>query len=178
MNLTQIARKTIELSFKGKTLELDKQTKEEYKEKRACFVTLTNKSNNDLRGCIGSLIARQELWKDVQENALNAAFRDPRFTPLSESELDKIKLEVSILSPSKKLEYKDEKDLLNKINHKMGLVLKKGFYSATFLPQVWSQLPEKIEFLQHLSLKAGLNKDAWKTADIFYYTVKIEEEKS
>ena len=174
MNLPQLARKTIEFSFKNKVFEPDEETKRKYKSFQSSFVTLT--ISNELRGCIGSLLPRQELYKDAQENAINASFHDSRFPELKESELKNIKIEVSVLSEPKKLEYKNESDLLNKLFHDMGIILKKGYNSATFLPQVWQQLKEPVEFLEHLSLKAGLNKDAWKTADIYFYTVDIEEE--
>ena len=174
MNLPQLARKTIELSFKNKVFEPDEGTKRKYKSLKSSFVTLT--INNELRGCIGSLLPRQELYKDVQENAVNASFHDPRFPGLKESELKNIKIEVSVLSEPKKLEYKNEKDLLNKLFKDMGIILKKGYNSATFLPQVWEQLKNPVDFLEHLSQKAGLNKDAWKTADIYFYTVDIEKE--
>lgn len=174
MNLTQLARKTLEIHFHDKKFELDDKTKKAYCKKQACFVTLTK--NGELRGCIGSLQAHQSLWKDVQDNILNAAFNDPRFFPLRNGELSKIKIEVSILSEPKKLEFKDEKDLLNKINNKMGLILNKGVFSSTFLPQVWEQIPDKKQFLEHLSIKAGLNKDDWKNAEFLYYSVEKEEE--
>ncbi len=172
MNLTQLARKTIEFYFNNKKFEPDKKTKQKLKDKKACFVTLTNKGN--LRGCIGCVEAEQELWKQVQENIINAAFYDTRFSGLTKKELKKIKIEVSVLSEPKKLEYKTEKDLLKKINNKMGIILKKNPCSSTFLPQVWKQIPDKKEFLEHLSLKAGLDKDAWKTAEIWGYGVEVE----
>lgn len=177
MKLTEIARKTLEVHFAGKEFYLDKETREKYREKKACFVTLT--IDDELRGCIGSLNATKELWREVQENALNAAFNDFRFFPLSENELRKIKIEVSVLSNTKKLEFKDEEDLLKKIKKDMGVILKQGICSATFLPQVWEQIPDKREFLEHLSAKAGLNKDAWKQkkTEISYYKVNIEKEK-
>jgi AmmeMemoRadiSam system protein A len=87
MNLTEIARKTLEEHFQGRSLELDKKTLKKYKLKKSCFVTLT--INRTLRGCIGSLTPTKPLHQEVQENALNAAFRDPRFRPLEESELKK-----------------------------------------------------------------------------------------
>ena len=172
LSLTQIARKTLENSFKGKSFVLDKQTREKYKNKRACFVTLTEQEN--LRGCIGSLEATQELWKDVQENALRAAFEDYRFPPLTKEELKKIKIEVSVLTEAKKLDFKNSDELLKKINNSMGIILKKGVYTATFLPQVWKQIPNKKRFLEELSLKAGLSKDSWKnpSTEFFYYKVK------
>lgn len=174
MNLTQLARKTLESYFENKDFQPDEKTKNLYNKKQACFVTLTKK--RELRGCIGSLIGHQELWKDVKENALNAALNDPRFLALRKEELKDIKIEISVLSVPEKLEFKDEKDLLKKINKKIGLILKKGFYSATFLPQVWEELPDKEEFLQHLSMKAGLDKHGWKDAEFWYYDVEKEEE--
>jgi AmmeMemoRadiSam system protein A len=174
MNLTEIARSTIKFSFEGKQFVLDKNTKTKYKDKKACFVTLNK--NGNLRGCIGNLEAKQELWKDVQENAINAAFNDPRFSPLTEYELKDVKIEVSILSKPKKITGGNTESRLNKITKKMGIILKSGKYSATFLPQVWEYFSTKEEFLKELSLKAGLNKDAWKNAELFYYVVNIEKE--
>ncbi len=175
MNLPELARKTLEAYFEDKNFEPDKETKRKFSDKKACFVTLTK--HNELRGCIGSLEARQELWKDVQENSINAAFHDFRFMPLAKDELNEIKIEVSALSKPERLEYKNEKEILNKINSKMGIILKNGSFSATFLPQVWEQIPSKVEFLQQLSLKAGLDKNAWKLKDtkIFYYFVDTLE---
>jgi AmmeMemoRadiSam system protein A len=107
---------------------------------------------------------------------LNAAFHDPRFSPLKKEELSAIKIEVSILSDSQEIEFTDEKELLSKIDDKMGLILKKGFSSATFLPQVWEEINNKKDFLQHLSVKAGLNKDVWKNSKIYFYRVKSIKE--
>lgn len=174
MKLTEIARKTLEEYFNGKEFILDSDIKEKYKNKRACFVTLTK--NGKLRGCIGSLQARQELWKEVQENAVNAAFEDPRFPMLEENELRKIKIEVSILSEPKKLKFDDDKDLLKKLDKNKGIILKRGAYSATFLPQVWKDLPDKKTFLEHLCMKAGLEKNDWKSSEIWLYNVEIESE--
>jgi len=174
MKLYEIARKTLEEYFLGKKFVPDEQTREKYKEKQACFVTLTIKG--ELRGCIGSLSARQELWKDVQENALNAAIHDFRFSRLSEKELSQIKIEVSVLSLPKKINAINENDLLMRINPGRGIILKKGMASSTFLPQVWNEIPDKIKFLEQLSLKAGLNKNAWKASELWYYTVSIQKE--
>ena len=174
MNLVELARKTIEFSFKKEAFQPDEETKRKYKAVQSSFVTLT--INNELRGCIGSLLPRQELYKDVQENAINASFHDSRFPKLKEAELKNIKIEVSILSEPKRLNYKSEQDLLNRLFKDMGIILRKGHSSATFLPQVWEQLKDPKEFLEHLSQKAGLDKDAWKTADIYYYMVNVEEE--
>jgi AmmeMemoRadiSam system protein A len=173
--LLKLARETIECSLNGKKLTVSEGLMKKYYNKGACFVTLTE--NGELRGCIGSLEARQELYKDVIENAIHAAFHDYRFLPLRKDELAHIKIEISVLTAPKKLEYKDEKDLLNKLNKDMGIILNKNGRSATFLPQVWEELSDKVEFLEHLSRKAGLGKDDWKNASYEYYKVEsIEEE--
>jgi len=127
---------------------------------RACFVTLHKE--NQLRGCIGSLEAHQALVKDVSDNAFAAAFRDPRFNPLSKSEYDQITLSISVLTPSMAMQFSSEQDLINQIQPGLdGLILQDGFRRGTFLPSVWEQLPDKKQFLQHLKLKAGLPVDHW-----------------
>ncbi len=173
--LLNLAREAIESHFSGKDLEVSDEIKKKYKEKKACFVTLSEQG--DLRGCVGSLEARQELWKDVIENAINAGFYDSRFPELEEEEFEGIGIEISVLSKPEKLEYQNSDDLLKKLDKDMGLILKKGFHSATFLPQVWEQIPDKEIFLEQLSMKAGLFKDDWKDAEIEFYRVdKVEED--
>ncbi|MEM4625573.1 MAG: AmmeMemoRadiSam system protein A [Candidatus Pacearchaeota archaeon] len=173
--LINLARETIKCRFRGDELRISNEIKKKYSKKAACFVTLTK--NGELRGCIGSLKARQPLYQDVIENSLNAAFNDPRFIPLQEHELKDIKIEISVLSDIKKIEFTNEKDLLKKINKNMGIVLRKGFNYATFLPQVWEEINDKVKFLEYLSLKAGLDKDDWKKSEIGFYTVdKVKEE--
>ncbi len=174
LTLCEIARKTIEENFNNKKFILDERTKKKFSEHKACFVTLS--INGELRGCVGCLETNQELWKNVQENAISAAFNDYRFMQLTKKEMDKIKIEVSVLTKPKRIRFNDKDDLLNKINNKMGIILKGNPGSATFLPQVWKQIPNKIKFLEHLSLKAGLDKDAWKDGEIWCYSVNIEEE--
>ena len=174
MKLTELARKTIESSFNDEGFVVDKDTKLKFKDKKASFVTLTK--NKNLRGCIGSLEQRKELWKDVQENAINAAFHDPRFMPLKKEELKAVKIEVSVLTKPKKIELKDKELLLDKIDKNMGLILKKGYQSSTFLPQVWEEIPDKEVFLKELSLKAGLDEKGWKNSEIWYYRVEAEGE--
>lgn len=175
LKLSKLARKTLRDFFKGKKFVPDENTKEIYKDKKACFVTLTLDGN--LRGCIGSLVAERELWKDVQENVVNAAIHDFRFSRLTEEELPKIKIEVSVLSLPKKIEYLNEKDLLLRVNPGRGYILKNGMNSATFLPQVWEQIQDKVEFLEQLSLKAGLNRNTWKNSELWYYTVNVDKER-
>ncbi len=174
IKITELARKTLEEYFEGRKFVPDEHTISIYNKKQACFVTLT--INGKLRGCIGSLSPERELWKDVQENSINAAIHDFRFPKLKKEDLDKIKIEVSVLSLPKKIDSVNEKDLLMRINPGKGFILKKGMNSATFLPQVWEQIPDRIDFLEQLSLKAGLNRNAWKNAEIWSYSVNAEKE--
>jgi AmmeMemoRadiSam system protein A len=172
--LLKLARSAIESELNKEKLELNKEIKEKYSEIGASFVTLTE--HKILRGCIGSLYPHQELYKDVIENAKHAAFDDYRFPQVKKSELSEIKIEISVLSVPKKLEFRNEKELLKKINKNMGIILKKGFSSATFLPQVWEEIPEKIDFLENLCVKAGIEKHLWKTSEIYFYRVeKLKE---
>jgi AmmeMemoRadiSam system protein A len=142
-------------------------------EKRATFVTLT--IGDELRGCIGSLTPTRPLFHDVIENSINAAFRDPRFYPLSLEEFDKINIEISVLTIPKRLEFEDTEDLLKKIRPGIdGVIIKKGFYEATFLPQVWSDLPDKKSFFEQLCLKAGLGRNCYSTNKIKVETYQVE----
>jgi len=169
--LLKLARETLKTYFEGKELEISENIKKKYSEEKACFVTLTK--NGELRGCVGSLKARQELWKDVVENSINAAFNDSRFSELTLEELKKIKIEISILSIPKKIVFANLEELKKKIT-KNGVIIKKGFASATYLPQVWEEISDKEEFLGSLCLKAGLNKNAWKEKglEVWIYDIK------
>ncbi|MFC1891690.1 AmmeMemoRadiSam system protein A [Thermodesulfobacteriota bacterium] len=174
-HLLSVARKTIERRLFD--IENDEQEKSDlspmFSEKRGTFVTLTK--NNNLRGCIGHIIPRETLLEGVKVNAINAAFKDPRFPPLSREEWDRIKIEVSILTEPKPLEYSNADDLLNKLRPGIdGVIIKKGFYQATFLPQVWEQLPDKKEFLIHLCMKAGLDSNAWKSEKLEVLTYQAQ----
>jgi len=137
----------------------------------ASFVTLNY--DNSLRGCIGSIVSHRILYDDIVNNAISAAFNDPRFTPLDSSELSHLNLEVSVLSRPEIVEYKDYDDLVKKVRPNIdGLILKHGSYQGTFLPQVWSQLPTSKEFLEHLSMKAGANPSIYKeNPTIYRYSV-------
>jgi AmmeMemoRadiSam system protein A len=142
-------------------------------EPRGTFVTLTK--NGSLRGCIGHLAAREPLIEGVRQNAVNAAFKDPRFPPLSRDELDRVKIEVSVLTEPVPLEHRGGRDLLEKLQPGVdGVIIKKGGRQATFLPQVWEQLPDKEQFLSHLCLKAGLPADAWSSGDLEVSTYRVE----
>lgn len=174
--LLKVARQAIERGLKDEELEIDEKEASKAMEKPAAvFVTLTK--NKELRGCIGSLEAQQPLLEAVVGNALNAAFHDPRFEPVRADELKEIRIEISILSEAKEITFSSEKELLEKIDEKMGIILESGARRSTFLPQVWKQIEGKKEFLEQLSLKAGAGKDAWKTAVISFYRVEEFHEK-
>jgi len=136
-----------------------------------CFVTLS--LNGELRGCIGHLEAFEPLYLNVINNAINAAFNDSRFNPLSVEEFRKVKIEISVLSKPERLVYSNPEDLLVNLSSKSGVILKKGFSQATFLPQVWEIIPDKVEFLENLCVKAGLRAGAWRDGlEIFIYGVE------
>ena len=155
--LLDLARASIKSCFGGgspDTLNLLKEHPQ-LQEKGASFVTLTQ--DGQLRGCIGSIIAYRSLLNDIIHNARAAAFEDPRFVPLSEDELSRTKIEVSLLSEPQALSYRDSDDLKGKIRAGVdGVILKAGAHQATFLPQVWEELTEFESFFSHLCQKAGL----------------------
>jgi AmmeMemoRadiSam system protein A len=169
------ARKTIQERLSGKK-GIPRGTKDlpaVFNEKRGTFVTLTTRGN--LRGCIGHIIPRESLIEGIRENAVNAAFRDPRFGPLTQDEWKNVHIEISILTEPKPLTYTDGRDLLNKLRPGIdGVIIKKGFHQSTFLPQVWEQLPDKKAFLKHLCLKAGLGGNAWETGDLEVSTYQVQ----
>ena len=158
--LLKLARLAIKSALENSSLDINDKIKKKYSKKQACFVTLT--INNNLRGCMGSIEATQPLWKDIVSNSFNAAFFDPRFKKLTLEEFNKIKIELSILTIPKKIDYSSSDDLKKQI-WKKGVLLRKGYFSATYLPQVWEQIKDKDEFLSSLCLKAGLSANSWKT---------------
>ena len=139
---------------------------------RASFVTLHLQLK--LRGCIGNLDANRPLVDDVAHNAYAAAFEDPRFAPLSESEFSGIHLHLSLLSATESLCFSSEEDLLSQLRPWIdGLVLQEGDHHGTFLPSVWEVLPDRRDFLRHLKRKAGLPEHYWSpTVGIKRYVVE------
>jgi len=148
----------------------------ELTEKRATFVTLT--LSGHLRGCIGMLEACRPLARDVAQNAVSAAFHDPRFPPLSRDEFDALNISISVLSPPEEMTFSSEADLKEKIRLGIdGLILQEGFQKGTFLPSVWEELPEREIFFEHLKLKAGLPAGYWSdTLRVFRYTAEYFSE--
>jgi hypothetical protein len=177
--LVKLARQTIAERLGEKSTTVDPQTLADnaFHDHKGTFVTLT--INKQLRGCIGNLDATESILAGIKRNAINAAFHDPRFPALKSHELNQVDIEISILSKPQRLEYGDSKDLLSKLRvHVDGVILSKGPASATFLPQVWEQLPRPDQFLSHLCMKAGLPSDDWKKSrlDILTYQVQYFEE--
>jgi MEMO1 family protein len=154
--LLSIARGAIESNLLNKTRE--PKDAPWLKQSGASFVTLTK--NGELRGCIGSLEPARALGEDVAQNALGAAFRDPRFPAMSAAEWPQCRVEVSLLSLPKPLRFADEADLLAQIRAgEDGLILEADGKRGTFLPQVWEGISEKPVFLKELVRKAGLPAD-------------------
>lgn len=152
---------------------LKNMTESRLKEKHGVFVTL--QKNGRLRGCIGAIEPVKRLDACLKENALNAAFHDRRFPPVDHHELPHIDIEISILTLPEKLEYQDENELVSRLTpHRDGVIIEKDTHRATFLPQVWEQLPEPDRFLSQLCLKAGLFESAWKTDPLSVYTYQVQ----
>jgi AmmeMemoRadiSam system protein A len=140
-----------------------------------CGTFVTLKHQGQLRGCIGTLYASEPLAEGVRRNAINAAFHDPRFSPLAPNELDQVAIEVSVLTEPRPLVFSGPEDLLRKLHPNVdGVIIRRGHARATFLPQVWEQLPKKEDFLSHLCLKAGLPPDAWKTGQLEVSTYQVQ----
>jgi MEMO1 family protein len=166
--LLTLARASLEASVKGESLATPHDLPAMTKENRGCFVTLTE--GGSLRGCIGYIEPIKPLYQAVIENARNAALSDPRFPRVTAGELASIRVEVSVLTKPEPLDHTGSADLLAKLVPGVdGIILQQGPYQSTFLPQVWEQLPDKVEFLEHLSLKGGMESDGWKTAHVKRY---------
>ena len=146
--------------------------------KTGSFVTLTK--NGRLRGCIGNMDSTVNLRNGVHRNALNAAFHDPRFNPLTDAELAQVRIEISILTQPKPLDHDGGEDLTAKLRPNIdGVIVSKGMNRATFLPQVWKQLPHPEDFLNHLCTKAGLPAHTWHSESLdvqTYQVISFEEE--
>lgn len=159
-------------------VDLEDQVKQhpELLEQRATFITLIK--DGELRGCIGSIIPHRSMADDIMHNAKAAAFSDPRFAPISEEEIAGIKIEVSLLSVPMELEYTNTADLRSKVRiGQDGVILNLNGNQATFLPQVWEQLPDFESFFAHLCRKAGLEGECLEQhPEIRIYQVdKIKE---
>lgn len=165
--LKKLARETIESVLFGKD-EAEFTPTEALKEKRGAFVTIKNR--NQLRGCIGYTKGFLPLYEAVKELAIQAAFRDPRFSPLQKTEWDDIDIEISVLTPMK--EVRDVQEIEVGVH---GLYIEKGPYSGLLLPQVATEHNwDRFTFLENTCYKAGLQKDAWKSKDTRIYVFSAD----
>lgn len=174
--LLEIARRSVENASQGKRLQSVDLSgySETLRDEGASFVTLT--VNDALRGCIGALEAYQPLILDVVEHSAAAAVDDYRFHPVRPQEVPAIEIEISVLSKPVRLMYSGPDELLAKLRPGVdGVIIKDGRRRATFLPQVWDQLPEKEEFLSHLCSKMGAPTGLWKIKNLEVYTYQVEE---
>ncbi len=160
--LMDVARRSIEhgLANGQPLLVTPSEYHRDLKAVRASFVTL--QKNGQLRGCIGHLEAVQPVVVDVAENAFAAAFRDPRFSPLTAAEWPDVDVHLSLLTSPEPMQFSDEADLIGQIRPgEDGLILQDGPNRGTFLPSVWESLPDPVDFLVHLKYKAGLAANHW-----------------
>jgi AmmeMemoRadiSam system protein A len=174
--LLQVARNAIETAVNhGKHIKAESNSlTPALLENGASFVTLTRRG--DLRGCIGALEAYQPLVDDVIEHAVSAALNDPRFYPVQQHELSEIHIEISRLTPPQPLPYKTTEELPHIIRpHIDGVILNYNGRRATFLPQVWEQLPDPDDFLSHLCSKMGVSSSTWKTKHMDVLIYEVEE---
>ncbi|MFP4391986.1 MAG: AmmeMemoRadiSam system protein A [Desulfohalobiaceae bacterium] len=166
--LKQLARRSIEKHFQSE-IELPETPSAKLQEHYGAFVTL--KKHGQLRGCIGNVLGDRPVWKAVSEMAVQAAFHDPRFPPLSRQELEEVEIEISILSPMQQCT-----DLEQIQPGRHGLMIQKGMHSGLLLPQVATELGwDRETFLSQTCLKAGLPPNAWqgKKIQIFCFEAEI-----
>ncbi len=165
--LVQIARKSLEEHFEGRRFRPE-NTSERLREDRGAFVTL--KKRGQLRGCIGYVRPIKPLGEAVADLAIDAAVHDPRFPPLERSELKEVDIEISAMTPLKRI-----KDVSEIEVGKHGLYMKKGMQSGLLLPQVATEWGwDRDKFIEHTCLKAGIASDAWKDEDTEIYIFSAE----
>jgi len=166
--LLQLARGTIRAKISGQPLPGIEQPTPALQSHSGCFVTI--KQQGQLRGCIGSFVAQQPLWQTVQEMAISAATRDPRFYPMKPGDLANFQLEISVLSPLQPIQSIEE---IQVGTH--GLYLIKGHNHGVLLPQVATEYGwDRETFLRHSCLKAGLSETAWKKeCEIYIFSAEV-----
>ncbi|MEM3791438.1 MAG: TIGR00296 family protein [Candidatus Micrarchaeaceae archaeon] len=173
IKIVKAARRAIEQYVSSTNFDREKIEKsiEKFKEHHGVFVTIEHYPTRNLRGCIGFPISNRPLKEALIDAAIAAATEDPRFVPVSHMEINDIVVEVSILSTPEKIEFKSHEELPKKVKvGRDGLIMRYGFYEGLLLPQVaveekWSAE----EYLDNLSLKAGLMRKAWKKSGVELY---------
>lgn len=156
--LVRAARAAIHEALGAETIEIPQAAF--FEVPGASFVTL--RQYGELRGCVGSVEPHRSLIEDVCNNAIAAAFRDPRFRPLEVHELPHTRIEVTVLGVPEALEARSEANAIAALEVGTdGVILTVGGRRGVFLPQVWDHVENAAEFFQHLKRKAGLPADAW-----------------
>jgi len=169
--MLNLARKAIE-NHEDESKLKSAMTRTKLKGNSGVFVSVY--VNNKLRGCIGNLNA-MDIKEGISKNAIMAAYEDLRFESIRKDELSKMKIHINLLSKPKEIFPENAMELLKILETKPGLIIEKGFRSATFLPTVWDELPRKEDFLNHLCMKAGLPAEEWKKPGMKFYTYESEE---
>jgi AmmeMemoRadiSam system protein A len=175
--LLDLAREAITSAARGEQVQeadLD-QLPPRLRQEGASFVTLLE-PDGKLRGCIGTVEAHAPLALDVQRNAVGSAMRDPRFLPVGPDEVDRLQIELSVLTEPEPLGFDGPDDLLDKIRPGVdGVVIQKDWRRATLLPSVWAKIPDPIQFLEMLCMKAGLPQDEWRRPGLTVYVYQAEK---
>lgn len=177
--LLQLARSVILERLGEKPAPIPERHSPIFAEKRGCFVSLH--LNGALRGCIGIIEPLKSLMTGIRENAVLAGFHDPRFSPVTRKEMDNIDIEISVLTRPEPLRFHHADELKRLLKPGVhGVILSRGGCRATFLPQVWQQLPKTEDFLGHLCQKACMEKTCWKdaktTVDVYEVTAFSEKD--
>jgi len=179
--LVRLARDAIVEYLKSREKIEREPPSDRLKEERGVFVTLKKHPSDELRGCIGFPEPVEPLVKATVEAAISAATNDPRFPPMRDpEEMKEVRVEVSVLTPPKRLEVDDPKEYLERIEiGRHGIIVRRGANSGLLLPQVpveegWDEM----EFLSHACLKAGLPPDAWCSSDceVYVFEAQVFEE--
>jgi len=160
--LLKVARATLEKYLIEKKVFQPESDNKNLLQERGVFVTLHK--DGKLRGCIGTIKPAKPLIESVRDNAIAAGCEDPRFLSLIQEELSDIDIEISVLTEPKSASLEQISPGID------GVILRNGSNSATFLPQVWEELPRKEHFLSHLSQKAGLYPEDWQNSSTQYET--------
>ncbi len=166
--LLHIARETIKAGTLGAERPQFEIRDQALNRSMGAFVTLHRKG--ELAGCIGNIEGRGALWKTIQEMAEAAAFRDPRFPAVRTDQVDQLQIEISALSPLRKIDDIEEIEV-----GKHGLYITSSYASGLLLPQVATERNwDRLTFLQHTCIKAGLPGDAWKKPDTSIYVFSAD----
>lgn len=176
--LLTLARRAIEAAVTDHVIVLPDESTlpERLLQPGASFVTLTTRSDGELRGCTGSMEATEPLAINVCYCAVQTALYDYRFPPVSADELAELEIEISVLTEPQPLEYTSPEELLRVLDEaKPGVLIQRGVHRATFLPQVWERLPDAPTFLAHLCLKAGLPADDYLRPGLQVFTYQVEK---